>query len=93
MISNIFSKTHSFYILGTSHSNYPWENLLEWVEKLKNYLKKRSFRVDFFKWVIFLTFRVDLILRTGFRWNFREDLFLRILVLYILIFRGLFYSC
>ena len=34
-----------------------------------------------FSRVIFLKFRVDLILRIGYQWIFREDLFLQILVL------------
>ena len=75
MISNIFSKNHSF----------PTNNL-------KNYLKKRNFCAHYFTRVIFLTFHVDLISRIAFRWIFRKDLFSRILVLYILIFCGLFYS-
>ena len=37
--------------------------------------------MDLFSRVIFLTFRVDLISRTGYGWVFREDLFSRILVL------------
>ena len=45
-----------------------------------SYLKERNFCVDLFLRVIFLTFRVDLILRIGYRWIFREDLYSRSLV-------------
>ena len=37
--------------------------------------------MDLFSRVIFLTFRVDLISRIGYRWIFREDLCSQILVL------------
>ena len=46
--------------------------------------------MDLFSRVIFLTFRVDLISRTGYRWVFREDLFSRILVLFTFYIFGFF---
>ena len=75
MISNIFWKTQLFYILGTSPSSYPWEKSIRMSGKLKNYFKKIKFCVQFLKRIIFLTFRMDLILRTGFRWNFERIYF------------------
>ena len=57
---------------------------------------KGDFLVDLYSRVIFLTFRMDLISRTGYRWIFHEDLFWWILVLsmfYIFwFFRGLFFN-
>ena len=44
-------------------------------------IKERSFCVDLFSRVIFLTFCVDLISRIGYRLIFREYLYSRILVL------------
>ena len=38
------------------------------------YFKERDFRADLLSRVIFLTFRVDLISRIGYRWIFGEDL-------------------
>ena len=73
-----------FYILHHITTRIFYHQLACHNWKCKNiYLKERNFRVDLLSRVIFLIFRVDLILRIDYLGIFCEDLFSRILVLSI----------